>query len=616
MRIRCCVGALLLSAIAARAQFPAATDPPKSPIAVPAIRAFPIIAEFKESPTPTDEERDLFDDAGDGRLDRWTPAEAYLLASGVTDKAKRNEYLVKLDALEANAKQAIAGARETPDVGERLLRHLHAGPFRGGYSGRQSSLATLLDKGQYNCLSATIVYCELAKRLGKRTRAIEIPEHIFAILFDGDKPLDVETTNRNGFNPRRDDQTSAQLRRPDGDVYVPSKHADKRREIGEIQLIAAVYSNRCSEHEKEGRYHEAVIAGFSALCLDPASQAATRNALAALANWGPALANAGSFTEAVKVGELGVRLAPDEPATRANFKATWIKFARAEMKAGRETEAVAVLRRGLKATRDPELERAQALLFLAPAELQLASGNWMQAHDAVNAAVAKVDPNAAKVIRDWQADLFIRWSNERLKAGDMDGSFAALDKGEAAHPKDKRYASQAAFLAQEQLKAVADKGVAELARVAQSLRKRFPNNLAVQKAGANYVGRLMQEKIGSAKFKEAIALLDEYAAVVGSPRYAKEQGVAAYDGWARSFVEKDEFEKAVQVYAAGLKVYPRDPDLTNNAEAVCDRWAKPFIDAKSWAQALAVYERGLELIPGSMHLASNRKACQQRLRKR
>ena len=74
----------------------------------------------------TDDERKLFADARDGRLDTFSFAEACLMASGVTDAARRKAYLAKLDTIEKDARQAIARredfgreGREAPEVPPR-----------------------------------------------------------------------------------------------------------------------------------------------------------------------------------------------------------------------------------------------------------------------------------------------------------------------------------------------------------------------------------------------------------------------------------------------------------------------------------------------------------------
>jgi len=75
--------------------------------------------------TLTADEKKLFEDARDGKLNRISFGEACLIASGVTDPAKRKNYLAKLDAIEIDARQAIEGAKTPVEKAEKLLKFLH-----------------------------------------------------------------------------------------------------------------------------------------------------------------------------------------------------------------------------------------------------------------------------------------------------------------------------------------------------------------------------------------------------------------------------------------------------------------------------------------------------------
>src|SRR5262249_55616311 len=152
--------------------------------------------------TLTDDERALFEDARDGKFEKHSFGEACLIASGVTDAAKRKEYLTKLEKIEAEARKAIESAKTPAEKGERPLKFLHTGPMKGGYQAKQTDLHTLLDTGKFNCVSSAVLYNVIGRKLGLDLVAVEVPEHVFSMLRDGDKKIDVETTNAKGFNPK------------------------------------------------------------------------------------------------------------------------------------------------------------------------------------------------------------------------------------------------------------------------------------------------------------------------------------------------------------------------------------------------------------------------------
>src|SRR5262249_13051670 len=124
--------------------------------------------------TVGDDEAALFADVQGGRFRSWSFAEAALLASGVSDAAKRKEYADRLDALEKEARNAVAGAGTPFEKGEKLLRWLHDGPLSGGCRGGQTDLHTVLDSKTFNCVSSAVLYNVLALRLGLDARAIEV----------------------------------------------------------------------------------------------------------------------------------------------------------------------------------------------------------------------------------------------------------------------------------------------------------------------------------------------------------------------------------------------------------------------------------------------------------
>jgi tetratricopeptide (TPR) repeat protein len=263
----------------------------------------------------------------------------------VTDADARKAYLSKIDALETEARDATADA-ETPYArGEKLLRFLHAGPMARGYSLHQSSLAVLLDTGKFNCVSSAVLYNVLARRLGLDVRAIEIPGHVFSILYDGDRAADVETTTREGFNPAR--TLREKLAAEGGTAYIPEKHKKLRREVGDWGLVALLYYNRGVERSLARQFPEAVRADFCSLCLDSDNPHTGRNAQVDLNNWVAELAQAGKYSQAVEVTVVWANLGPKEgnPSRLLGFLVQeWARGAHAEK--GPE-EAAAVLEAAL-----------------------------------------------------------------------------------------------------------------------------------------------------------------------------------------------------------------------------------------------------------------------------
>ena len=77
------------------------------------VKAFQVLDEVRKSVKIkiSDDEADLFNDIADGKLDKWTLAEAALLSNGVMDREKRKKYLAQLDRITEQARVATRNAR-------------------------------------------------------------------------------------------------------------------------------------------------------------------------------------------------------------------------------------------------------------------------------------------------------------------------------------------------------------------------------------------------------------------------------------------------------------------------------------------------------------------------
>ena len=319
-----------------------AAAPKGYPFAVAPDKAFDVLANLDalsgRKSAPTADEAALFADAADGKLDKASFADACLIASGVTDPAARKTYLAKLDQIEADAKKALDGAKTPAEKGERLLKFLHAGPMAKGYKADQTDLHTVLDTGTFNCVSSAALYNVIGRRLGLDLRAVEIPQHVFSVLHDGDNRIDVETTNKAGFDPS--DKSAKK--------GAKERHAGKRREVGEAGLAGVIAYNHGVTLLKEKRYHEAALANFRALALDRDNPGAAQNATADLGNWSTELTKAGRYADALAVLKCAGRLDPKDSKIKHNTVAVYDAWADSHMKTNDWAGAINVYERGLK----------------------------------------------------------------------------------------------------------------------------------------------------------------------------------------------------------------------------------------------------------------------------
>ena len=300
------------------------------PFALPPAKAFDVLEDLtkisKVKVAVSKDERDLFAHIKDGELRNYSFAEAALIASGATDAGRRQKYLDQIDQLETAARKEIAEAKSTKDKGKKLLQFLHAGPMAKGYALEQTDLSGILDTNKFNCVSATVLYNILAQRLGMQAHGVRLPNHVFSVLEDAGQLIVVETTSARGFNAHR---------------RLP------RETISELALVASIYYNHGVSMIEKRKYHEALVANFCALSLDPDDTEAARNARAVLINWGLDLERAGKFEDAIFVSGLGLKLEPKNNILKNNLVAIYDSWARTHMDARNWAEAIRVYEQGL-----------------------------------------------------------------------------------------------------------------------------------------------------------------------------------------------------------------------------------------------------------------------------
>lgn len=291
------------------------------------------------------DEAALIEDARDGKFDQFSFAEAALIASGVTDREKRKNYLAQLARIEAEARQAVANAKTPAARGEKLLQFLHAGPMKQGYSADQSTLSGILDQGEFNCVSSTVLYNVIGRRLGLDLRAVLVPRHAFAVLKDQGKSIDVETTCERGFNPQ-DPDVQKEVAAKTGLEKV--RYGEDRREIGELGLVATVYANRGVALSEEHKYYEALLVEFAALALDPHSETVVENTHASLLGWSKHLCEQVQHETAMAVLAVARPIAPKDDRLVSNRDYIWQEWITATHTGQSEEKARTLVRRLLK----------------------------------------------------------------------------------------------------------------------------------------------------------------------------------------------------------------------------------------------------------------------------
>jgi tetratricopeptide (TPR) repeat protein len=560
----------------------------------------------------SDDEAALFSDARDGKLHKWTFAEAALLASGVTRADQRRHYLDQLAEIEKEALAKVQAAKSPFEKSEGLLRYLHAGPMKKGYVSHQTDVATILDNGTFNCVSSATLYNIIARRLDLDARGVEVPNHAFSIVYDGADHADVETTTAGGFNPARDQAAQEQFTKLTGFAYIPDNNRDQRREVGEIGLIAIAYYNHGVELTDKKRYHEALLAYFRSMSLDSEFDSAVKNALSVLAIWSVELSQQKKFDQAIDVLSTGLELAPKDVTLVNNHRAVWSQWADSLIRARKTDEALVVLDRAAKALPDGPFQRMRAWVFIQPGEELANAGHWEEAIALAEPGLKQLTGEPRKELDEWGQGLYHRWANDAIGKKDFEKAVAVLQKGLDARPGDPKLTHNLAYSIQEWSSDVYQKqGIEKSELVAASMMKRYLNSEEISSVAKFHLQHSLRDLADKGRYEQALAAADRSREWLRDSQFDSELVHMIYDEWANSRQKQQDWKGATGVYAQALKRFPNDAHLKNNQAATWDRWADSYRQTNNWEGMLDVYEKAWGVVSEKQRIEQNIAYCVQ-----
>jgi hypothetical protein len=188
----------------------------------------------------------------DGRLIRL-----YLLASEVTSTEELQAYMDRFDSMLAEIRRKTKNLSRYHRA-EYTLHYLHDNLFRvrmkGKGAGYNIGIRRTFDEGHFNCYKSALIYNAMLDEMGIKTGYVSVPGHIFTIVYIDGKKVEVETTNRYGFDTR--DLLSGtygrRLHRSDVRVDVPSYRS--RQPLDNLRVLVQVYNNRSLVYTADVHY--------------------------------------------------------------------------------------------------------------------------------------------------------------------------------------------------------------------------------------------------------------------------------------------------------------------------------------------------------------------------
>ncbi|MHC1692603.1 MAG: hypothetical protein AB9828_06235 [Sphaerochaetaceae bacterium] len=313
-----------------------------------------------------------------------------LIVSGVVPEHLET-YETDLRKLLDTLAQTTLGSKGTLARAEAALVALHSLGILKTYDPQATTLKDILDTGRYNCVSSAVLYLLVLKHLGIQSMGVTTADHVFCLVPINQRKIDVETTNRYGFDPGTKKEFFDEFGRVTGFTYVPQTEYGRRETIGEKALIALILTNRVVVLEEQGLYREALALGVQSYALqnDTIGKAFL---LDRIGNMIVALNKQGAYGEAYDLANavLGVLGATAE--VRQFLQDTAGNLAISRGKAG-DLEAVleVVSRMVSQGFADADLQETADITVHNRIQILLTAGDVVQARQALEQALQVLD---------------------------------------------------------------------------------------------------------------------------------------------------------------------------------------------------------------------------------
>ncbi|PHS19054.1 MAG: hypothetical protein COA78_01435 [Blastopirellula sp.] len=215
----------------------------------------------------------------------------------------------------------------------RTMFHLmHDNILTGTYIESCSFVSVAINLGDFNCVSATVIFQTIADRYNLPVMPVQTLGHVWSRSLS-DTSLEIETTCPNWF----------QLSQAQREMAPSSLAGSEARLLTQQALVGKIYYNRATDRLRDKQYAAAVALLHTALNWDSADAAASGNLLASLNNWALDYAKKGQYKLANQKLDEVQKLSPQyQPLGRNRLYVRQCEISQL-CKQGHFPEAIAVL---------------------------------------------------------------------------------------------------------------------------------------------------------------------------------------------------------------------------------------------------------------------------------
>ncbi len=270
-------------------------------------------------------------DAADGTLDGCDLISASIAISHAKDDEELKSYVDQFQSFSRRLDRHLtffAGSHEQRAAA--ILEFLHRRVLIGDYDAGCSDMRRTFDDGIYNCVTATILFHELAQQQGLNVVPVAFPAHVRCQLISPDGAvIEIETTSRHG-------------------MYVAAASAEPSRRLSTVELLAKLVYNQGLHLLEKREFEPALEATETSWQLDPAHQSARENVAVVVNNWSLDLSGKGEYRQAVQLLLQGTSIQPQQPLLRSNLTHIYLRWINDLEQQQRSAEAETVLREALQ----------------------------------------------------------------------------------------------------------------------------------------------------------------------------------------------------------------------------------------------------------------------------
>ena len=261
----------------------------------------------------TEMRKAVLDDMADGSLNQHSLFSAAIILSGEQTQTRLDSFEDQLDHFVRRASQQRL-ADSSQSMAHELLAFVHDQLLIGEYDAGCSDVRELFEDGTYNCVTATILYLALARRMdadwATMIDPVALPGHVRCQLIrDRKAAIPIETTS-----PIWPSETMAM------------HEGRKPRILSDVELLAKLIYNRGLDQMSQRDYESALISTELSWQFDQKHIAARENVVAVINNWALSLCGAGEFRKAIELLEQGQSLAPSYKTLHSNQLHVYLRW--------------------------------------------------------------------------------------------------------------------------------------------------------------------------------------------------------------------------------------------------------------------------------------------------